>query len=147
MVGVGNFFLSNESFDDKSGEDRPSFVHAGATNVQHLPRADHVILLLPGTSGTDRFMNPDRLAKMKPGAFIYNFGRGNALHSADLVSYWSHLGGAFLDVTDEEPLPNDSPLWQLENLMITPHSSCVYQDYKSAFLNEAIGNMREIMKR
>ncbi|MEK9870383.1 MAG: NAD(P)-dependent oxidoreductase [Gammaproteobacteria bacterium] len=109
---------------------------------QVLPEADHVVLLLPGSTDTDRFMNPARLRACKPGAYLYNFGRGNALHSQDLVDCWDHLGGAFLDVADEEPLPRDSQLWQLDNIMITPHSSCVYDDYRRLFLEEVIKRLK-----
>ena len=110
--------------------------------LDHLPEADHVVLLLPGGKKTDRFMDETRLARCKRGAFIYNFGRGNALYSSDLVTSWEHLGGAFLDVTDEEPLPSTSKLWALENMMITPHSSCIYQNYKEEFLEEALNYLR-----
>ena len=47
-------------------------------------------------------------------------------------------GGAFLDVTDEEPLPATSELWALKNMMITPHSSCIYKNYKEEFLKETL---------
>ena len=83
-------------------------------------------------------LDADRLRLCKPGAFVYNFGRGNALAGEDLVAAADHIGGAFLDVTDEEPLPPDSPLWSLDNVMITPHSSCIYREYKQAFLDEVI---------
>lgn len=115
--------------------------------INELPRllaeADHVALLLPGTPETDRFMNIERLSACKPGAIIYNFGRGNALYSEDLIDCWSRLGGAFLDVTQEEPLPESSPLWQLDNIMITPHSSCIYDDYRRIFLEEAVINLQQ----
>ena len=110
--------------------------------ADHLPEADHVVLLLPGGEETDRFMNKTRLAMCKKGAYLYNFGRGNALYSKDLIASWEHLGGAFLDVTDEEPLPVSSALWALKNLMITPHSSCIYKSYKEAFLKETLNYLR-----
>ena len=77
---------------------------------QLLPQADHVVLLLSGNEDTDGFMSPERLLACKPGAILYNFGRGNALRSTDLLDHWDRLGGAFLDVTEEEPLPAVSPL-------------------------------------
>ena len=110
--------------------------------ADHLPKADHVVLLLPGGEETERFMDETRLAMCKKGAYIYNFGRGNALYSRDLVASWEHLGGAFLDVTDEEPLPATSELWALKNMMITPHSSCIYKSYKEAFLKETLNYLR-----
>ena len=110
-----------------------------------LAWADHVALLLPGSPDTDRFMNPDRLALMKAGSYIYNFGRGNSLTTNDLLTSLDHLGGAFLDVTDEEPLPGDSPLWDSSNVMITPHSSCIYHEYKSLFINEVINHLKQYL--
>ena len=108
-----------------------------------LPWADHVVLLLPGEPDTDRFMNPKRLKLMKPGSYIYNFGRGNALTTADLLANLDRLGGAFLDVVDEEPLPPHSPLWNQHKVMITPHSSCIYREYKSMFVSEVISHLKE----
>ncbi len=108
-----------------------------------LPWADHVILLLPGSTGTDHFMDPNLLRQMKKGSYIYNFGRGNALATADLLPSLDNLGGAFLDVTDEEPLPDESPLWHHDKVMITPHSSCVCREYKPLFLDEIMSHLRE----
>ena len=86
-------------------------------------------------------MSPERLLTCKPGAIRYNIGRGNALRSTDLLDHWDRLGGAFLDVTEEEPLLAESPLWQLNNIIITSHSSCVYEDYRRLFVNEVIDKL------
>lgn len=107
-----------------------------------LPEADHVAVVLPGGADTDRILDEDRLRLCKPGAFIYNFGRGNAIASDDLAAAADHLGGAFLDVADTEPLPPDSPLWSLDNVMITPHSSCIYREYKQRFVAEVIEHLK-----
>lgn len=101
-----------------------------------LPRSDHVVMLLPGGAATDRFMNADRLSLMKPGGFIYNFGRGNSLVEKDLIPALVHLGGAFLDVTEEEPLPQDSLFWSHEGVFVTPHSSAIFEDYRRLFIEE-----------
>lgn len=106
-----------------------------------LPEADHVAVLLPAGPGTDRILDETRLRKCRPGVYIYNFGRGNALASDDLVRAADHIGGAFLDVTDREPLDSSSPLWSLHNVMITPHSSCIYREYKEAFVEEVIAHL------
>ncbi len=106
-----------------------------------LPHADHVVLLLPGTTETDRFMNSDLLALMKNGSYIYNFGRGNSLLAEDLLPAMEYLGGAFLDVTEEEPLPPHSALWSHENIFITPHSSCICDDYSKLYIDELIHNL------
>jgi phosphoglycerate dehydrogenase-like enzyme len=106
-----------------------------------LPEADHVAVVLPGDAGTDRILDARRLHMCKPGVHVYNFGRGNAVAGDDLVKAADHIGGAFLDVTDEEPLPPESPLWSLENIMITPHSSCIYREYRESFIAEVIGHL------
>jgi phosphoglycerate dehydrogenase-like enzyme len=106
----------------------PPFVDELATVValdSLLPRADHVVLALPGTSQTRHIISRDRLARMRPGACIYNVGRGSAIDQQALVEALAsgRLGGAGLDVFDPEPLPADSPLWAMPNVIITPHSS------------------------
>jgi phosphoglycerate dehydrogenase-like enzyme len=108
-----------------------------------LAEADHVVTLLPGAAGTDQILDAARLRRCKVGAFIYNFGRGNAIATDDLLAARDHLGGAFLDVVDKEPLPKTSPLWDWDKVMITPHSSCVYEDYRSRFIEEVIESLRE----
>jgi phosphoglycerate dehydrogenase-like enzyme len=62
---------------------------------------------------------------MRPGAYFVNVGRGRSVVQADLISALKggRLAGAGLDVTDPEPLPKDSPLWQMQNVIITPHVS------------------------
>jgi len=113
-------------------------VRAAAELDECLPEADHLVLLLPGDSSTDRFLRRERLMRCKAGVYVYNFGRGNALASDDLIAAGEHIGGAFLDVVDEEPLPADSPLWTMDNVMITPHSSCIYREYKAMFIDEVV---------
>ena len=68
-------------------------------------------------------MNAERLARLKPDAYLINVGRGVLIDEAALVDALraKSFGGAALDVTTEEPLPPDSPLWEMENVLITPH--------------------------
>lgn len=108
-----------------------------------LSTADHVVLLLPGDSTTDGLMSERRIRRCKPGVMLYNFGRGNAMTTDDLMSTRQHIGGAWLDVTDEEPLPRSSSLWTLDNIMITPHSSCVYQEYRQYFVAEVVAELKD----
>lgn len=103
-----------------------------------LPLADHVVLLLPGGTETDGIITAKQFALMKPGAFLYNLGRGNCYQEADLVAALTHgpLTGAALDVFAEEPLPPGSPLWEQPNILITPHSSAISQEYLDLFIRE-----------
>lgn len=88
-----------------------------------LPRADVVALVLPHSKQTQGLMNRARLERMKDDAILVNCGRGSAIHQDDLVEVMNagKLWGAALDVTDPEPLPEDSPLWDIPNLILTPH--------------------------
>lgn len=88
-----------------------------------LPRADFVAMILPGGSQTNHFMDAEKLSKLKRGAFLINVGRGNAIDPDALKKFLrnGHLGGAALDVTEPEPLPQDDELWNFDNVIITPH--------------------------
>ena len=88
--------------------------------------ADFVVLAMPLTPTTRHIVNADLFGRMKPEAGFANFGRGGLVDQealrAALVA--GTLGGAIIDVTDPEPLPPDSPLWDAPRLIITPHLSC-----------------------
>jgi phosphoglycerate dehydrogenase-like enzyme len=88
-----------------------------------LESADHVCLTVPLTPATRHLMDARRLARMRPGALLYNVSRGAVIDEAALVEALraGKVGGAGLDVFEEEPLPAGSPLWDLENVILTPH--------------------------
>ena len=90
-----------------------------------LREADHVVITLPLTGETRGLFSTARLAAMKPGAHLYNVGRGAIVDSAALLAALrsGHLAGAGLDVTDPEPLPADSPLWSEPGVIVSAHSS------------------------
>lgn len=88
-----------------------------------LPQADVVALCLPHNAQSAGLMNEARIALMKDDAIFINAGRGSALDQEALGQAMQNgkLWGAALDVTVPEPLPEDSPLWDIPNLLITPH--------------------------
>jgi len=90
-----------------------------------LDGADIIALCLPGTRETFNLLSKQRLSALKKGAIILNIGRGSAIEQNALVELLEtgHLGGAGLDVTTPEPLPPDSKLWNMPNVVITPHIS------------------------
>ena len=91
-----------------------------------LPQADVVVLTLPLTEETRHMMNEQRFAVMKDGAVLVNIARGAVVDEPALLKALDEkLFGAVLDVFEEEPLSADNPLWQKENLIITPHNSFV----------------------
>lgn len=103
-----------------------------------LGLADHVICVLPGDTGTDHFLGAAELASMKPGACVYNLGRGNAIDEAALCAALGsgYLAGAFLDVVHDEPLTASSPLWSTPNLYLTPHTSAISAEYLDLYFEE-----------
>ena len=88
-----------------------------------LPRADIVAMVLPGGPATTHLMDERRLRLMKKGAYLINVGRGSAIDPKALYTVMKegYLGGCGLDVTEPEPLPADDPIWDLGNVVITPH--------------------------
>lgn len=90
-----------------------------------LGSVDIVVGCLPSNSKTEGLFDYDRLMKMKKDAVIINVGRGTLIKTEDLIKVLSegHLRGAILDVTEVEPLPEDCPLWDMDNVIITPHMS------------------------
>jgi D-2-hydroxyacid dehydrogenase (NADP+) len=88
-----------------------------------LARADHVCLTVPLTPATHHLIDARRLARLRPGAFLYNVSRGAVIDEAALIEALraGKLAGAGLDVFEEEPLPPQSPLWDLDNVILTPH--------------------------
>ncbi len=90
-----------------------------------LEQADYVVLALPSTKKTEGIITEESLRRMKPDAFLVNIGRGALIDQEALIKALKEgwIGGAGLDVTTPEPLPQDSPLWGLRNVIITPHVS------------------------
>ena len=88
-----------------------------------LSESDHVSITLPYTRETDHLFDQYMLAHMKASAYLYNVSRGKIIDEQALVSALEKgkLSGAGLDVFETEPLPADSPLWEMENVIITPH--------------------------
>ena len=111
---------------------------------EELPHADHVVLLLPGGTATEGIFTARHFAAMKPGAYLYNLGRGTCYREEDLLNALDNgpLAGAGLDVFAKEPLPPTSPLWEKRNVLITPHSSAISQEYIDLFVQEWLGNLK-----
>ena len=90
-----------------------------------LPQADFVLLAAPETPDTQRMIGEKELASMKRSAYLLNVARGTLVDQNALIAALRArtIAGAALDVTEEEPLPPESPLWKLDNVFITPHVS------------------------
>jgi phosphoglycerate dehydrogenase-like enzyme len=95
-----------------------------------LGEADYVAVTLPGTPETRRMIDAEAIAAMRQGAYFVNVGRGAVVDEAALVEALQdgHLSGAALDVFEVEPLPEESPLWGLDNAIISAHTTDVVPD-------------------
>lgn len=88
-----------------------------------LPLADFVSLSLPNSPQTQKIMGAKQFAEMKDSAILINVGRGSAVDTDALVAALNggEIGGAVIDVVDQEPLPAEHPLWDAPHLVLTPH--------------------------
>jgi phosphoglycerate dehydrogenase-like enzyme len=90
-----------------------------------LPLADVLVFSVPHTPRTEKMIGKAELELLKPGAFLINIARGAVVDETALIEslHSGRLSGAALDVFEEEPLPQTSPLWDMENVMVSPHSA------------------------
>lgn len=116
VVGVDQNSFVSEVFDEIVSINRLDDV---------LALADVVVLCLPFTNSTHHLIGYDQLNRIKCGSILVNVARGQVLDYEALVKCMPRLGGAVLDVFEYEPLIVDSPLWDMENVVITPHNSFV----------------------
>ncbi|ULH16052.1 D-2-hydroxyacid dehydrogenase [Deinococcus sp. KNUC1210] len=95
-----------------------------------LTSADDLVMLLPRTPATRHILNAERLALLPSSAWVYNLGRGDLIDPDALNAALDagQLAGAALDVTEPEPLPASSPLWERENVILTPHVGSTTDD-------------------
>lgn len=109
-----------------------------------LSGADIVILCVPLTETTAGLMNADRIARMKPDTVLVNISRGAVADEAALTEALANhrIGGAVLDVFTEEPLAQESPLWDMENVIVTPHNSFVGEGNGERLAEAIIGPLR-----
>jgi len=111
------------------GDDPVDELHPPQQLAALLPRADWLIIACPLTAETRGLVDAGLLARLPPGARIINMARGEIIDEAALVDALrdGRLGGACLDVFAKEPLPEASPLWDLPNVLVSPHNSAAAQ--------------------
>jgi phosphoglycerate dehydrogenase-like enzyme len=109
-----------------------------------LPHADAVVLTVPLSAATRNMIGAEELRAMKPSAYLLNIGRGGTIDEAALARALAEgwIAGAALDVFEQEPLPADSPLWGLENLVITGHYAGMNPHYHERATAIFIDNLR-----
>ena len=109
-----------------------------------LAEAEHVAITLPLTEQTRGMFDARRMSLLKPGSFLYNVGRGEIVDQDAMIELLKsgHIAGAGLDVTLPEPLPPDSPLWDMENVMITAHTGGRSPKRMDRFVDLLIDNIQ-----
>jgi phosphoglycerate dehydrogenase-like enzyme len=111
--------------DPAAGRGAADAVHAMDEFKSLLPEADFVALTCPLTKETEKLVDADAFAQMKPSAYLVNVARGRVVDEAALVEAFAarRIAGAGIDVTVEEPLAPNSPLWGMEHVLLTPHTA------------------------
>jgi phosphoglycerate dehydrogenase-like enzyme len=124
-VSLGMRVIAVREHPEKGTPDGVDQVFPPSELDQVLSQSDFVVLAAPLLAATERLINAERLARMKPSAYLINVGRGPQVDQPALIEALRkrQIAGAALDVFDREPLPPDSPLWNLDNLLITPHTA------------------------
>lgn len=118
IVGVDLYPRKDENY---------SVMYALCELEEALKRSHIVVLTLPLTEDTKHLVCKNTLCMMNPGTILVNIARGQIVNTEDLIEAirCQTISGAALDVFEEEPLSSDSPLWEMENVIITPHNSFV----------------------
>ena len=116
VFGIDLFPREDEHYEEMLGLDKLEDV---------LMESDIVVLTLPLTEKTRHLMNEAKLKQMKSGTVLVNIARGAIVDTDALIDALPNIGGAVLDVFEEEPLSEECPFWDMENVIVTPHNSFV----------------------
>jgi len=140
VVGVSRTPRAIDGFDD---------VLPTSGLLQAAAQADYLINVLPGDAHNAGLIGRDVFAAMKPTAYFVNVGRGETVDEAALIAALSEnrIAGAGLDVFAKEPLPGDSPLWDLPNVFLTSHIAGLFREYEDYAMPIIVENMRLFIGR
>lgn len=132
VIGINRTIRDNQEFEKIYGLSALDTV---------LPEIDVLILTVSATEQTRHLINEERLKRLKPMAVIVNIARGEIIDTTALLKVLDKMGGAVLDVFEEEPLDENSPLWKMENIIVTPHNSFVGEKNNIRLVEVIIGNI------
>jgi len=112
------------------------------------PRLDALVVTLPGTEATTGLVDDAVLSALRPGATVVNVGRGSVVDEAALVRALESgaVGNAVLDVFAVEPLPDDSPLWRMPQVVVSPHTAAVTDDQERLIAELFVDNVRRLLR-
>ena len=113
-----------------------------------LEHSDFVVIAAPHTPETEKLFRAKQFQQMKPTARLINIGRGIIVDLADLTAALQNgeIAGAALDVFEEEPLPADHPLWDMPNVLITPHIAAASPRIAERHLETLLANIRQFVQ-
>ncbi len=116
--------------------------------AEALPEADFLVLVTPHTDETERMIGRRELTALPEGCAVVNIGRGALIDEPALIDALTsgHVGGAYLDVFEEEPLPTNSPLWELPNVLVSPHSASTSDRENERIVDLFTDNLRRWLR-
>ena len=122
-------------------------IHSFEQLLEHLPQTDLIINTLPGN--LDNYVSQQFFDTMKKGSLYASIGRGTTTDEEAMmrVLETGRLVGAVLDVTQIEPLPPESPLWTMENVILTQHTGAAHQDEQKDKVEKFISNITKFLRR
>lgn len=139
ITGIDPVSCSSEYLDERFGPEMLDSV---------LPDVDIVVLTLPLTKENEGFFGSEKFALMKPSSVFVNVARGRLVDEKSLTDALKNnkIYGAVIDVFEEEPLSEQSPLWEYENAIVTPHNSFVGEFNRQRMFDLAVANLKEVVK-
>src|SRR5262249_53269451 len=131
-----------------AGANGADSVHAMSELKKLLPEADFVALTCPLTKETERLIDGAALAAIKPSAYLVNVARGRVVDAAALIAALAEnrLAGAGIDVTVEEPLSAESPLWDMPQVLLTPHTAGETWRYEDNVLDILLESLERLWR-
>jgi phosphoglycerate dehydrogenase-like enzyme len=133
--------------DAETGASQPEQVYLPAQLGEMLPECDYVVLIVPYTAESHHLIDETALRSMKPSAVLINIARGGVVDEDALIRALQEgwIAGAALDVFAEEPLPADSPLWAMPNVLISPHVAGFTPHYHERVQDIFTENLRRLL--
>ena len=146
-AGELGMFVRGVASTARGGDDVFRAIHGADELPEAVWWADHVVGVLPKTPQTDHVFDAVVFKAMKPTARFINVGRGSTVDESALAAAIGEgrLAGAALDVFEEEPLPADSPLWDLPGVVVSPHMSGDFAGWRQALVELFVDNLRRYL--
>lgn len=154
-LGFGMKVIGLRRDPSKSVESSPSVeggdgirIEAAANMKALLPEADHVVNILPSTPDTRHIIGAAEFSLMKNSALYINIGRGATTDETAMIEALrlKKIAGALLDVAETEPLPPDSPLWDMDNVILSGHYAGCHPEYSRMAMDMALDNFARYKK-